>query len=130
MKKVPALVITSLAYLTLASKALALQLNDPGIGIKSTTSPSQILTSSLTIIYVVATVLVLFFIIFGAFKWITSGGDKEAIAGARKTIINALIGLVLLALAVVIVVAVGKLLNINVFQNFKIPNLQGDQTDI
>jgi len=130
MSKKFAAAISVFSYLSLATQALALQVRDPGIGIRASTSPSTVLTNALTIAYVIAAVLVLFFIVLGAFKWITSGGDKDAIASARKTIINALIGLALLALALVIVIAVGKVLNINVLQNFRVPNLQGDPTDI
>lgn len=42
-------------------------------------------------------------IIIGGFKFITAGGDSGAVASARSTIIYALIGLVIVALAQVIV---------------------------
>lgn len=48
---------------------------------------------------VVAILIVLVMLIIGAYEWITSGGDKEAVAKARNRIINALIGLVILAIA-------------------------------
>lgn len=42
-------------------------------------------------------VIVFFFImVTGAIQWITSGGDKTAIEGARGKITNALVGVVLL----------------------------------
>jgi len=44
----------------------------------------------------------LLFLIWGAIKWIISGGDKEKVAAARGHIIAAIIGLVVLLLAVVI----------------------------
>jgi len=68
--------------------------------------------------------------VLGAFRWITSGGDKDAIANARKTIVNALIGLAILALSVVIVVVVGRILNIDITKNFSIKNLQGEDTPL
>jgi hypothetical protein len=55
---------------------------------------------------------------------------KDAIGKARGSIVNALIGLAILALAVVIVIVVGKILNINILGNFTIPNLMGTATDI
>lgn len=53
----------------------------------------------LTIALAVAVLVVLVMLIIGAYEWITSGGDKEAVAKARNRIINALIGLVILAVA-------------------------------
>jgi hypothetical protein len=131
MKKVTAAIASVAGYLSLAGSALALQVNTPtNMGIDPKTAPSTILTSALTIVYIVAALLVLFFLIQGAFKWITSGGDKDAIGKARGAIVNALIGLAILALAVVIVIVVGKILNINILGNFTIPNLMGTATDI
>ena len=49
------------------------------------------------------------FLIFGAFKYITSGGDSGKVTSAKSTILYALIGLVIVAIAQVIVrVVVGK----------------------
>jgi hypothetical protein len=131
MKKLSAAFASVAGYLTFASSTLALQVKTPqNMGIDPTTAPSTILQSALTIVYIVAALLVLYFLIMGAFKWITSGGDKDAIGKARGAIINALIGLAILALAVVIVIVVGKILNINILGNFTIPNLMGTATDI
>ena len=38
-------------------------------------------------------------IIIGGFQWMTSGGNEEKIAGAKKLMINGLIGMVLVILA-------------------------------
>lgn len=131
MKKLSTATAAIFTYLYAASVSFALQVTPPeGVGIKGTTAPSTILSNALNIAFIVAAVLVLFFLIFGAFKWITSGGDKDAVAGARKTIVNALIGLAILALAVVIVTVVGRVLNINITGNFKIFNLQGEETPL
>lgn len=43
--------------------------------------------------------MVLIMILWGAFEWITSGGDKESVGKARGRIINAFIGLAILAAA-------------------------------
>lgn len=131
MKKLTAGIASTFGYLSLATSALALQVNTPtNMGIDPKTAPSTILTSALTIVYIVAALLVLFFLILGAFRWITSGGDKDSIGKARGAIVNALIGLAILALAVVIVIVVGKVLNINILGSFTIPNLMGTATDI
>lgn len=94
-----------------------------GRGIGAVTPLSNILANTFTIVFAVAALLVLAFLIFGAFKWITSGGDKEGAAGARKYIINALVGLAILALAFVIVRVVGGIVGFSVLQDFVLPRL-------
>lgn len=65
------------------------------------------------------------YFIWGAVDWILSGGDKEKIAGARKKITTAIIGLVLLSLTFVIMQVVGQILGIGslINRNFSIPKL-------
>lgn len=67
--------------------------------------------------------------LWGAVSWILSGGDKEKIAGARKRIVTAVTGLVLLALTFVITVVIGQILGLKSLRelNFPIPQLtKGD----
>ncbi len=46
----------------------------------------------------IAAVAVVIYFIFGAFKILTSGGDKEAVAGARAMITHAIVGFIMLIL--------------------------------
>lgn len=103
--------------------SIGVQVGQPAVGINPFTSISTLLSNALTIVFVVAALAVLFFLVIGAFRWITSGGEKEAIGKARGTIVNALIGLAILALAFLIVVVVGQLLNINILNIRAIPSL-------
>jgi len=48
----------------------------------------------ITLLFIAAVVVALVFLIIGAIKWITSGGDKTAVESARGTITSAIIGLV------------------------------------
>lgn len=50
----------------------------------------------LTLGFVIGTVIFFFILIIGAIQWITSGGDKTAMEGARGKITNAVVGLVIL----------------------------------
>lgn len=129
--KLTAFGATAATYLMLASTAFA-QINitpgRPRQGIGPGTDPRIIITNAFTVIIVIAIVLVLAFLIWGAFDWITSGGDKEKVAGARKKILAALIGLVILALAFVIARIAGSILGID-FSNLTLPRLDG-ATDI
>lgn len=122
--------LSTLAYLSLATSTYALEITPPALGISPTTKPSVVISNALTIVYVAAAIVVLFFLVVGAFRWITSGGDKDAIGKARGTIINALVGLAILALSFLIVAVIGSILNINILGNFTIPNLQGGNTGI
>lgn len=67
-------------------------------------------TNILTVSFIVAVLVVLIMLIWGAFEWITSGGDKEAVAKARNRIINALIGLAVLAVAFALFRVAGQIL--------------------
>jgi len=99
------------------------QVGQPAAGINPAVPVSTLLTNALTIIFIVAALAVLFFLIIGAFRWITSGGEKESIGKARGTIVNALIGLAILALAFVIVVVVGQVLHIDILNIKVLPTL-------
>ena len=67
-----------------------------GLGAKGI---SIFLTNAVGLIYTAAGVLFLIMIVWAAFQWISAGGDKEALNKARQRIINAIIGILLLALA-------------------------------
>jgi len=75
------------------------------------TAPSATGTSSIsTLINEVITVfswlvggISVIMIIYGGFRYVTSGGNDSSVSGAKNTIIYALIGLVIVALAQVIV---------------------------
>ncbi len=127
MKRVAAL-LTTLGSLAITSKAFAdITVNvapPPGTAITPTNGIVGVLfTNLIRIIFVVAALAVLVMLIIGAFQWITSGGDKEAVGNARKRITNALIGLAILAFAFVIVFVVGNILGINILGNLTIPSL-------
>lgn len=73
------------------------------------TSTGTIVSNFVLIMYITGGLAVLVFMIWGAFDWITSGGDKEKITNARRKITNALIGLALLALSAFIVSLAGQI---------------------
>ena len=132
MRKVIAASAASLAYLLTTVKVFAtgpLDLNFSNIkqGVNPNASPSDLITAALTIAFAAAAILVLFFLVLGAFNWITSGGDKEKVGNARKIIINALIGFVILALAFFIVRVVGDIIHIDIFNQGSIPTLPAAQ---
>jgi hypothetical protein len=56
----------------------------------------------ITLLFVVGIVIALAFLIYGGIKWILSGGDKAGVDAARKHIIAAIVGLVIVVTAFVI----------------------------
>ncbi|MBI2596398.1 hypothetical protein HYW46_06755 [Candidatus Daviesbacteria bacterium] len=70
---------------------------------------NTVLSNILTIIYIFGTIIFLFMIVISAVQWIVSGGDKEVVQKARSRITNAIIGIVLLALARFIVSLIGSI---------------------
>lgn len=78
------------------------------------------ISNVITLVFIFAVIAVLVMLIIGAFEWITSGGDKEAVAKARNRILNALIGMAVLAVAFAIFKIAGQFLGFDTL-NFTIP---------
>jgi len=57
----------------------------------------SVINSVLSFVMVIVTLLVLFYLIMGAFGWITSGGDKGKIEAARNKIVASVVGLLIVA---------------------------------
>ena len=76
------------------------------------------LSSILRVLYAVSVVAVIFMFVWGAFRWITSAGDKDTLASARKTIMSAIIGLAILALAFVIFTIIARITKIPLYTGF------------
>ncbi len=72
-------------------------------GSPSGTSVEGIIKTAINLISVVVGVIAVIMIIIGGLRYITSGGDSAKTASAKDTILYAIIGLVIVALAQVIV---------------------------
>lgn len=64
---------------------------------------NSLITSIVNIFSVIVGIVAVIMIIIGGFKYITSGGDSGNVTGAKNTILYAIIGLVVVALAQFIV---------------------------
>jgi len=64
---------------------------------------NDIIATVINIFSVIVGVVAVIMIIFGGFRYITSGGDSGNISSAKQTIIFAIVGLVVVALAQIIV---------------------------
>lgn len=102
MKKyVSALSLAS--YLSLAPKAFAqTQVSTCPTGQFSVLCDftfSDVVPALVSTLFIIAIVVALFYLIWGGFKWLTSGGDKGGVQQAREHIIAAIIGLVIIFLS-------------------------------
>lgn len=72
-------------------------------GTNADTTVNSLLKTVINIISVVVGVIAVIMIIIGGFRYITSGGKQESVTGAKNTILYAIVGLVIVALAQIIV---------------------------
>jgi hypothetical protein len=57
---------------------------------------ATVVTDALGVIYLICTFLAFFWLVWGAFEYITAGGEKEKLTHARNRIIWAIVGLLIL----------------------------------
>lgn len=72
-------------------------------GDQATSTVNHLITVIINILSVVVGVIAVIMIIVAGFRYITSGGKQESVTGAKNTILYAIIGLVIVALAQIIV---------------------------
>lgn len=94
-------------------------------GLTGAAKLSSFLSTGIILLFLFGGTAFVFMIVFAAIRWITSGGDKEAVASARKRITWAIVGLILLSLAFLIIGLIGSITGISLFQgNELIPGQQ------
>jgi hypothetical protein len=129
MKKIIAPIATLISYLSLAAVAFAAPQDQTRVVIERPKISGQFvgfgtladfISKTLALAFIIALIAVLIMLIIGAFEWITSGGDKEAVGKARGRIINALVGMAILAVAFALFQLAGQFLGFNVL-DFTIP---------
>ena len=91
---------------SLCGGAASLQLADaPGdcADPEAETNVNNLITTVINVFSIVVGIVAVIMIIYGGFRYITSGGDSGNIGNAKNTIIFAIVGLIIVALAQVIV---------------------------
>lgn len=105
MKRILALASTASLYLATAPITLAetkFQIDAPSQALPSNTSIASIPQFIVTLLFVVAIIISVVFLIYGGIKWILSGGDSKQVEGARNHIVAAIVGLIIVIGAFVI----------------------------
>lgn len=89
---------------------------NPSSGAEAVNQFNNVVQVIITSLLIVASVFFVFNFIIGGIKWITSGGDKARIEGARSSIFNAVIGLVIVFSVFVILSLLESFFKINLLQ--------------
>lgn len=91
----------------------------------SLSSFSNVVGLAIQLIFVLAIIVALFYLIYGGFRWLTSTGDKQQVQVARDHIVAAIIGLVVIFLSYFILnILLGFFTNNTVnLSNLQIPAL-------
>lgn len=74
----------------------------------------SLISGLMNAIMVIAVLMVLFFFVYGAVEWITSGGDKGKTESARNKITHAVIGLIILSASLALFMLVQDFLGLKV----------------
>ncbi len=130
MKKISSSIAATSAFLAAAAPAFAQAPGSPfniqptGIIKTGNTTIPQIITFVIAVVSIIAILATLIYLVWGAIKWITSGGDKTKVEAARGQIVAAIIGFIIVVLSFVILNVVATLLGLgNIFTGLTIPTL-------
>ncbi|MBI3109588.1 hypothetical protein HYZ06_00965 [Candidatus Daviesbacteria bacterium] len=80
---------------------------------------SRFLSNLVGLIYAAAGVVLIFMLLWGGWDWMTSEGDKEKLDSARKKIINAVVGILLLAITFAVIQVLGQFTGFKFFEGQK-----------
>lgn len=100
MKKI-VLAVSTASYLLLAPSAFADTLcpNNSNFSILCNLQLGRSVGNLINLIFIIAVVAALLYLVYGGFRWLTSTGDKANVAAAREHIVAAIIGLVIIFLS-------------------------------
>lgn len=80
----------------------------------SATSFGAYLSSIFSAVMVIAALMVLFYFVWGAIEWITSGGDQSKIQKGRDKITQSVVGIIVLSATIVMFMVVQNFLGLNI----------------
>ncbi|HLD21361.1 MAG TPA: hypothetical protein VJB65_00505 [Patescibacteria group bacterium] len=99
MNKINVVAATTLGWVVASTPAAFAQINTayPDLN-KSLGSndPVEIVTSVINIVLSVLAIIAVIFILVGGFQWLTAAGNDEKVKKAQKTIVAAVIGLLII----------------------------------
>ena len=111
-----ALALLAMPLLAAAQGAVQDGLNNSGLrsyfgfsGLNSASSLSQLIVGIVNIMLLFAGSIAVIFVIVGGYQYVTSGGNEEQAEKGRKTLVNAIIGIVIIVLAYVVINVISNL---------------------
>ncbi|NTU47168.1 hypothetical protein HGA88_06085 [Candidatus Roizmanbacteria bacterium] len=118
MKKIVRTITSSFNSFTLSGVVLAQTIQvQPGAGANAlgfnVPNFSMVLTFFIRAFFIVVGLAALLYLLLGALSWVTSGGSKENVEKAREKISAAVIGVILVVVALAIIVTLEQV----VFKN-------------
>jgi len=78
------------------------------------TDIGKLISSAISVAFIVAGILTFVFLVIGGIEWLTSGGDKTKTEGARNRITAALVGLAIVAASYAIMRLISYFFGVNV----------------
>lgn len=133
MKKLSSFIFSAFVFLSTALPSLAKGSEGGGLGAEKQTlcatqgnfkvlcdnlDIAKLIVGLINLIFILSVIVALLYLIWGGFKWLTSGGDKTAVQGAREHLVAAIVGLVVIFLSYFI---------LNFIVGFFIPDFQLNQ---
>lgn len=139
MKKIISYLLSFVSYLSIAPFAFAQTPTDTTVNVCppgsqfsvlcnfTSSNFGQVIGGAINVVFVIAVIAAVLYLIYGGIKWIMSGGDKTAVEGARAHIVAAVVGLIVVFLAYFIIsIVLGVFLGTGVgLGNLKLPTLGG-----
>lgn len=77
---------------------------------------SQFLSNLVALFFSIAAIVLIFMLLWGAFEWIISEGDKEKLQSAQRKIISAIIGIILFAVIFAVLAVLGQFTGFKFFK--------------
>lgn len=129
MVKKPAFLVslgTLATTLALPLSAFAQELKPPAGSVASDIRPEAVPQLIINMLFIVASFLAVAYLMYGGIRWITSRGDKAGVEAARKHIIAAIAGVVVVAGAFFLMQLLFNILGADnpISKNFKLPTLK------
>lgn len=87
-----------------------------GPGITPDQAITEVLSKVVELIYIVAGIIFVLYILWGAVEFIYSEGNKEQVTEARRRIIYAIIGIIILSVAFVVLRVLGQITGFKFFE--------------
>jgi hypothetical protein len=135
MHKKFAIALTTLNYfstaaLVMAQNASPANFSAPEGAVSSNIDPAAVPQLIVNMMFLVAAFLAVTYLMYGGIKWITSRGDKVGVEAARKHIVAAIIGIVVVAGSFFMMQTVFTVLGAKnpLKDGFKLPTLQASPT--